>query len=106
MDFFRSPFRRHRSRLLPTSIYQTGRLPEWTSLEVHSAARGHAATAAAGTLLGRHFGDHRLGGDQEARDRSRALKRLTHDLGRIDDALGEHVDVFAVLRVEAVRILI
>jgi hypothetical protein len=34
------------------------------------------------------------------------LQSRTHDLGRIDDALGEHVDVLAVLGVKAVGILI
>src|SRR6478672_3748381 len=71
--------------------------------EVHAAARGHCRSRA---LLPRHFGNHRLGGDEQARDRRSALERLTHDLGRVDDALGEHVDVFAGLRVEAERILI
>src|SRR5436309_152435 len=66
-------------------------------LEVHPAARGHAATAAARALLLRHFGDHRLGGDEQARNRRSALQRLTHDLGRIDNALGEHVHILTVL---------
>jgi hypothetical protein len=52
------------------------------------------------------FGNHRLGGDQETRDRSRVLDRRSHDLGRVDDALGDQITVFAGLRVEAIRILV
>ena len=52
-------------------------------------------------LLLRHFGDHRLGGDEEAGDRGRVLQRGAHDLGRIDDAGLDHVDVLFGLGVEA-----
>src|SRR5580700_45321 len=76
----------------------------WMSLEVHTAAatwhRRHRV------LLLRQFGDHRLGGDEQARDRRRALQGLTHDLGRVDDALFHHVDVFAALGVEAERVVV
>src|SRR6266481_6161950 len=48
----------------------------------HAAARGHAAAAGC------------------------VLDRRPHDLGRVDDALGDQVDVFARLRVEAVGVLI
>src|ERR1700691_4279035 len=69
------------------------------SLEVHSAAtwrhRGH------GVFLFRQFGHHRLGGNEQACDRRGALQSLAHHLGRVDDALLHHVDVFGVLRVEA-----
>src|SRR5450631_505490 len=75
--------------------------------EIHAAhaaaARGHAA--AAGVLL-RQFGHHGFGGDQQSRDRSRVLDRYTNHLGRVDDALGDQVDVFAGLGVEAVGVLI
>ena len=47
------------------------------------------------------FGDHRLGGDEEAGDRGRVLQRRAHDLGRIDDAGLDHVDIFLGLGVEA-----
>src|SRR3979490_1726379 len=70
----------------------------------HAAARRHA-TAAAGVLL-RQFGHHGFGGDQQSRNRGCVLDRRTHDLGRVDDALGDQVDVFARLRVEAVGVLI
>src|SRR5437016_1266181 len=69
----------------------------------HAAARGHAAGR---SVLLRQFGDHGFGGDQESRDRRRVLDRRTNDLGRVDDALGDEVAVFAGLRVEAVRILL
>src|SRR5262249_4497908 len=63
----------------------------WISLEIHPAAatghRGH------GVLLLRQFRDHGFGGDEEPRHRGRALQRLAHDLGRVDDALLHHVDI-------------
>src|SRR3984893_454670 len=69
----------------------------------HAAARGH--TAAAGVLL-RQFGHHGFGGDQKRRNRRGVLDRRANHLGRVDDALRDQVDVFAGLRVEAVRILV
>src|SRR5947208_10149476 len=74
-----------------------------TTHATHAAARRHAASA--GVLL-RHFGHHGFRGDQESRDGRCVLDRHTNHLGRIDDALGDQVDVFAGLRVEAVGILI
>jgi hypothetical protein len=38
----------------------------------------------AGRLLLRHFADHSLGGDQEARDGRRALQRLRHQRPSLD----------------------
>src|SRR5712664_3289286 len=82
---------------------------ERLDLEVHTTHAAHAAAAcrhaAAGVLL-RHFGHHGFGGDQQRRDRGRVLDRHTHDLGRVDDALGDQVDVFAGLGVEAIGVLI
>ena len=52
-------------------------------------------------LLLRRLGDHRLGGDQQAGDRSRVLQGGAHDLGRVDDAGLEQVAIFAGLGVEA-----
>src|SRR5579883_1636499 len=72
-------------------------------LEVHPAARGHRGNR---RLLLRQLGHHRLSRDQEAGNGGRVLQRGTHDLGRIDDALGHHVDVLARLRVEAEVVLI
>src|SRR5882724_3939846 len=75
--------------------------------EIHAAhaaaAGGH--TAAARVLL-RQFGHQGFGGDQESRNRSCVLDRRANHLGRVDDALGDQVDVFAGLRVEAERILV
>src|SRR5215469_2327069 len=72
-------------------------------LEVHSAAtRRHRRHL----LLLRQFGNHRLGGDEEPRDRRRALQRLAHDLGRVDDALLHQVGILGILGVEPERILV
>jgi hypothetical protein len=77
-------------------------------LEVHTthaahaaAARRHAATA---RVLLRHFGHHGFGGDQKRSNRRCVLDRHANNLGRVDDALGDQVDIFAGLRVEAIRI--
>src|SRR6266849_7824967 len=80
---------------------------ERLDLEVHTthAAAARRRHAAAGVLL-RHFGHHGFGGDQQRRDRGRVLDRHTHDFGRVDDALGDQVDVFARLRVDAIGVLI
>src|SRR5687768_8355330 len=72
-------------------------------LEVHIAHAAHARSAAAhgGRLLLGPLGDHGFRCHQQAGDRSRVLQGATHDLGRVDDAGLEHVDIFGVLRVEA-----
>src|SRR5215470_13326066 len=67
----------------------------------HAAARRHCG---AGSRLLRQLGDHGLGGDQKRRNRSCVLDRHTHDLGRVDDALGDQVAVVAALRVEAISV--
>ena len=74
-------------------------------LIVHSAhaAAGHCRSAA---LLLRNFSDHGFRGDQQPGDRRRVLQCRTHDLGRIDDALSDQIDVLAVLSVKPVGILI
>src|SRR5215471_5343125 len=79
---------------------------QWLGLEVHTthaAARRHGG---AGSWLLRQLGDHGLGGDQKRRNRSCVLDSHTHDLGRVDDALGDQVAVLAGLRVKAVAVLI
>src|SRR6266851_2411006 len=81
--------------------------PGQAGSEIHAAhaaaARGH--TAAAGVLL-RQFGHHGFGGDQKRCNRRCVLDRRANDLGRVDDALRDQVDVFAGLRVEAVGVLV
>src|SRR3984957_4243121 len=71
-------------------------------LEVHPA---HSATAAAhrhrGGFLLRLVADHRLGGDEEGGHGGGVLQRGAHDLGRIDDAGLDHVDILFRLGVEA-----
>src|SRR5262245_2449967 len=87
-------------------LHFVDRLESVVDLEVHAAhaaARGHAGS---GRGLLRHFGDHGFGGDQESRNGSCVLDRDADHLGRVDDALGDEVAVFAGLRVEAVRILL
>src|ERR1700723_65307 len=71
----------------------------------HAAARRHAASAAAGVLL-RQFGDHGFGRDQQRGHGGSVLDRGANHLGRVDDALGDQVAVFAGLAVEAEGILI
>ena len=56
--------------------------------------------AVAGVFF-RGFSDHRFGGDQEAGDRGRILKRRANDFRRIDDAGFDHVDIFVSLSIEA-----
>src|SRR6476620_9028078 len=79
-------------------------------LKVHAAHATHAAatrrhTGAALVFL-RHFGDHGFGGNQQRRNRGCVLNRYANHLGRVDDALGDQIAVFAGLRVEAVGILV
>src|SRR5665647_938620 len=45
-------------------------------------------------------GDDDLGGQEERRDGRSVLQRRARDLGRVDDALGDQVDVLAVGRVQ------
>src|SRR5579863_4475125 len=84
------------------------RVPDKAGSEIHAAhaaARRHAASATAGVLL-RQFGDHGFGRDQERGHGGCVLDRGANHLGRVDDALGDQVAVFAGLAVEAVGILI
>src|ERR1700720_793981 len=69
---------------------------------VHSAHSTHTSAARhSWALLLRQLGNHGLRGDQQTGDGCGALQRCAHHLGRVDDALGHHVDVLARLRVEA-----
>src|SRR5688572_22172008 len=63
------------------------------------AAAGHAAGCALFVL--RELGHHRIGGEDERRDRSRVLQRVTGDLGGIENAHRHHVAVLARLGVVA-----
>ena len=82
---------------------------ERLDLEIHTTHAAHAAATrrhAAACVLLRYFGHHGFGGDQESRNGGRVLDRYANYLGRVDDALGDKVAVFAGLRVEGVGILI
>src|SRR5262245_20675030 len=74
--------------------------------EVHAAAAHlvqalHAALRRSALLLGLGLGgDQRIGGEQELGHADRVLQRGLGDLGRVDDARGEHVDVLAGQAVE------
>ena len=59
-----------------------------------------------GEFLLRQLSHHRFCGDQEAGDRGCILKCAAHDFGRVNNALGHQVAVFAGLRVEAIGILV
>ena len=63
----------------------------------------HAAGHTGGLVVSllRNLADERLGGEHQAGDRSRVLKRDTRDLGRVDDAGIDHVDESLALGVEA-----
>src|SRR3954469_5672206 len=69
-------------------------------LEVHAA---HAAVAAGHgrSVLLRLVGDDGLGGEEERRDGRGVLQRRAGDLGRVDDAGRDEVDVLAGRGVEA-----
>src|SRR6266851_3409266 len=75
-------------------------------LIVHAAHAAHATARHSGrpTFLLRPFGDHGFRGDQKPGDRCCILQRRPHNLGWVDDALGDEIDVLAVLGVEAVRV--
>src|SRR5207342_1168286 len=73
--------------------------------EIHAAHAAHAAAAMAAAhrlFLLRQLRHHRFGGDHEAGDGSRVLQRGAGDLGRVQDAHGNHVAVLAAGGVVAV----
>ena len=74
---------------------------------IHSAHATHATAAGhlMRVLLLRQLGDHRFGGDEEAGHGGRILQRAAHDLGRVDDTLGDEVTVGKRLGVVTVAIL-
>src|SRR6188508_1809805 len=69
--------------------------------EVHAAHAAVAAGRGSAGLLGL-VGDDGLGGEEEAGDRRGVLQCRAGDLGRVDDAGLDHVDVLAGRGVEAV----
>src|SRR6185369_8725779 len=72
-------------------------------LEAHSAA--HSATGRHGrSRLLRQFGDHGFRGHEQAGSRTRILQSRAHDLGRVDNAGFDHVDVLFGLSVEAISL--
>src|SRR3984893_7468032 len=62
----------------------------------HATARRHSSRA----LRFRPVGYHRLGGNQQSRNRAGILQRYPHDLGRIDNPGLHHVLVLARLCVK------
>src|SRR6266700_2440649 len=66
--------------------------------EVHVTA---AAGRGGGRVLLRLLRDHGLGGEEQARDRSRVLQRRPGDLRGVDDAGLEHVDIITGRGVQA-----
>src|SRR5690625_2529847 len=89
----------------PLSVWTIG----WSGSEAHAAHSAHATPiGSAGALALRLglLGDHRFGRDQQAGNRGCILKRVAHDLGRVDDAPLHEVAVALLLGVEAeMRIL-
>src|SRR5258708_39315235 len=85
---------------------QIGR--EMLYLIVHATHTAHATARHSGgtTFLLRPFGDHGFRGDQKPGNRRCILQRRPHNLGWVDDAFGDEIDVLAVLGVEAVRVLV
>src|ERR1700682_5474043 len=72
-------------------------------LEVHATHTAATAAAAHGRrLLLRMVGDHRFGGDEKGRDGRRVLQRYAYDLGRIDDAGLDEIDIAFHLSIEAI----
>src|ERR1700734_2960119 len=77
-------------------------------LIVHTAHTAHATArhSRGPTVFLRSFGDHGFRGDQKPGDRRCILQGRPNNLGRVYNALGDEVHVFAVLGVEAEAILI
>jgi hypothetical protein len=76
------------------SPYRARRLPKTPRTRL--ASRNTARHTGRRTFLLRPFGDHGFRGDQEPGDRRCILQRCPHNLGWVDDALGDEIDVFAV----------
>src|SRR5204862_2696069 len=95
-----SGFKEGRSVLGPSFILND----RSSASEVHAAHSAHASTGTARhrwALPLRQLGNHRLGRDEQTRDRGRALQRRSHNFGRVDDALRHQVAILAGLCVKA-----
>jgi hypothetical protein len=76
--------------------------PSSDGLKVHAATGWHRRHCRLGLRL---LGDHRLGGDQETRDRRGVLQRVAHHLGRVDKPWNRHdVDGALALMTAAVSV--
>src|SRR5271165_2024729 len=87
-------------RLTPSCRHQLlaiARLVIHAAHASHATARRHSSCA----LRFRPVGYHRLGGDQQSRDRAGILQRYPHHFGRIDNPGLHHVLVLARLCVKA-----
>src|SRR5271155_2394892 len=86
----------------PSFIASTRSGPgSWSSV-IHAAHAAHPTRWHTGRALGlRPVAYHRLGGDQQPRNRGGILKCDPHDLGRIDDPGRDQILVLARLCVEA-----
>src|SRR5579872_135496 len=76
-------------------------LPNRRDLEAHAAVAVTATRCRRGLL--RQFRNHRFGRHQQTGNGGCVLQGGAHHLGRVDDALGDHVDILFGLGIEAVR---
>src|ERR1019366_6648136 len=76
-----------------------------SSSVIHAHA-AHAAARHSRSFLLWMFGDRRLGGDDQTRDRRGVLEGRADDLCRIDNAERDEIPIFAGLRIIAVVIFL
>jgi len=91
----RSLIARKRARHLPRPSFLRLRFRSEAHSAAHSAAGRHRRRG-----LFRQFGDHCLGGDEESGHRAGILQSRANHLGRIDNALIDHVDMDGPLLLE------
>lgn len=65
----------------------------------HAAGTGSRAAAAAMAFFLRSLGNHRFGGNQQTRNRSRVLQSRTDNFRRINDTGLDHIGIFAALSI-------
>src|ERR1700734_2214074 len=75
----------------------------WIGPEAHAAAVAMPAGCRLSGFL-RQLRDHGFRRYQQAGHGRGILQRGAHDLGRVDDALGNHIDILFSLRIEAERL--